>query len=163
MGITFNADEIFEMAEEIERNGAKFYREAAGNSSSKETKKMFLDMALMEDGHLKTFQLMRKELAEAEKLTTTFDPDNQAALYLQAMADSHGTEGRKKQTQKLTGDESVNEILKIALEAEINSVVFYTGLKELVSARAGKNKIEDIIKEEIAHIGTIKSKMANLT
>ena len=120
-------------------------------------------MALMEDGHLKTFQLMRKELAEAEKLTTTFDPDNQAALYLQAMADSHGTEGRKKQTQKLTGDESVNEILKIALEAEINSVVFYTGLKELVSARAGKNKIEDIIKEEIAHIGTIKSKMANLT
>jgi hypothetical protein len=28
MSITFNVDEIFEMAEEIERNGAKFYREA---------------------------------------------------------------------------------------------------------------------------------------
>ena len=26
MAITFNANEIFEMAEEIERNGAKFYR-----------------------------------------------------------------------------------------------------------------------------------------
>ncbi|MHC4756037.1 MAG: ferritin family protein, partial [Planctomycetota bacterium] len=101
MGITFNADEIFEMAEEIERNGAKFYREAAGNSSSEETKKLFLDMAVMEDGHLKTFQLMRKQLTEAEKQATTFDPDNQAALYLQAMADSRGTEGKKSLTQKL--------------------------------------------------------------
>ena len=27
--ITFNPDEIFEMAEQIERNGAKFYRKAA--------------------------------------------------------------------------------------------------------------------------------------
>ena len=29
MPITFNADEIFEMAEEMERNGAWFYRRAA--------------------------------------------------------------------------------------------------------------------------------------
>ena len=26
MGIDFNADEVFEIAEQIERNGAKFYR-----------------------------------------------------------------------------------------------------------------------------------------
>ena len=29
MGWDFNADEIFEMAEQIERNGAKYYRNAA--------------------------------------------------------------------------------------------------------------------------------------
>ncbi|GAI05715.1 unnamed protein product [marine sediment metagenome] len=39
MGTTFNADEIFEMAEEIERNGAMFYREAAANTSDNETKR----------------------------------------------------------------------------------------------------------------------------
>ena len=33
MGITFNANEVFEMAEEIERNGAKFYRQAAEKAS----------------------------------------------------------------------------------------------------------------------------------
>ena len=42
MAITFNAFEIFEMAEEIERNGAEFYREAAGRSSDEETKKVLL-------------------------------------------------------------------------------------------------------------------------
>ena len=59
MGITFNADEIFEMAEEIERNGAKFYREAAQKAADKQVKQMLLDMAAMEDGHLVTFQQMR--------------------------------------------------------------------------------------------------------
>ena len=29
MGIDFNADEVFEIAEQIERNGAKFYRNVA--------------------------------------------------------------------------------------------------------------------------------------
>ena len=33
MPITFNANEIFEMAEEMERNGARFYRKAAENAS----------------------------------------------------------------------------------------------------------------------------------
>ncbi len=47
MSITFNADEIIEMAEEIERNGAKFYREAAKNASAKKTKHMLLDMSAM--------------------------------------------------------------------------------------------------------------------
>ena len=52
MSITFNADEIFEMAEQIERNGAKFYREAAENASDADVKEMLLSMAAMEDGHV---------------------------------------------------------------------------------------------------------------
>ncbi|MHC5076741.1 MAG: ferritin family protein, partial [Planctomycetota bacterium] len=59
MPITFNADEIFEMAIEIEQNGAKFYREAAQNAAEEDTKKMLLEMAAMEDGHIKTFEAMR--------------------------------------------------------------------------------------------------------
>ena len=45
MSITFNADEVFEMAEQIERNGAKFYREAATKTSDRQTKDMFLRLA----------------------------------------------------------------------------------------------------------------------
>ena len=67
MGITFNADEIFEMAEQIERNGAKFYREAAEKSSDADIKKMLQDLAAMEDGHQLTFSQMRKELSPDEK------------------------------------------------------------------------------------------------
>ncbi|MFA5239899.1 MAG: ferritin family protein [Phycisphaerae bacterium] len=159
MSITFNADEIFEMAEKIEKDGAWFYRQAAKVAVDKEIKQMFLDLASMEDRHLATFQEMRKQLSAGEKEESVFDPDNEAAMYLQTMAKGHGWEGKKSLTESLTGKESIGEILNIAIEAENNSVVFYTGLKELVPSRAGRDKIEAIIKEELGHIAILTQKI----
>lgn len=162
MSITFNADEIFEMAENIERDGAKFYRLAAKNAAEEKTKQMFLNLASMEDKHLATFQEMRKELGAMEKEETVFDPNDEAAMYLQTMAKGHGWEGKKSLTESLTGNEKIEDILKIALEAENNSVVFYSGLKELVPARAGRDKVGAIIKEELGHIAILNEQLALL-
>ena len=162
MGISFNADEAFEMAEEIERNGAKFYRQAAERASNSEQKKMLVDMAVMEDGHLRVFELMRKELSELEKEVTIFDPDNEAVLYLQAMADAKGSEGRVSVGQELTGSESMREVLQIAVNSEKESVLFYVGLKSVVPPEGGRDKIEKIIVEEMSHITTLLEKLKNV-
>jgi rubrerythrin len=161
MPIDFSVDEVFEMAEQIERNGAKFYREAAQKTSDKAIQKMFVDLAAMEDGHLRIFQEMRKQLAAGEKEPMVFDPDNEASLYLQSMADSHGIEGRKNLMTKLTGKETTREIFEIAINAERNSIVFYTVLKGLVSA-AGKDKVEAIITEEVGHLAVLKLQLIKL-
>lgn len=163
MSVTFNADEVFEMAEQIERNGAKFYREAAAKTGSQEMKDLFLNMASMEDGHLQTFQAMRQELAEQEKGATAFDPYNEATLYLQTMADGKGTEGMKSPTEKLTGNESAQDLLEIAISAEKNSVLFYVGLKDLVTAKAGREKIETIIREEVKHVADLRRQLTALS
>lgn len=155
MSISFSADEILEMAETIERNGAKFYRKAATMASDEQVKGRLLGMADMEDGHLDTFKRIREQLSDKEKRPTTFDPDNQAALYLQAMAAAHGSEGKVTPTQELTGQESLDEIIEIALNAEKESVVFYTGLKELVPAHAGRDIVDEVISEELSHITTL--------
>jgi rubrerythrin len=162
MGITFNADEIFEMAENIERDAAEFYRRAAKGAGDKKTKQMLLELSTMEEKHLATFREMRKELGAGEREETVFDPDNEAAMYLQTMASGHGWEGKKSLTESLTGKEKIEDILKIALEAERNSVVFYSGLKELVPARAGKDKVEAIIREELGHIAILNEQLALL-
>jgi rubrerythrin len=162
MSITFNADEIFEMAESIERDAARFYRQAVKIAADKKTKQMFLDLAKMEDKHLATFQEMRKELGAGEREETVFDPDNEAAMYLQTMAKGHGWEGKRNLTENLTGNEKIEDILKIALETEHNSVVFYSGLKELVPPRAGRDKVEAIIKEELGHIAVLNQQLALL-
>ncbi len=159
MGITFNADEIFEMAEEMERNGAKFYRKAAQNTSDGQTKQMLLDMADMEDKHLQTFKEMRGQLSGQETGETVFDPDNEAAMYLRVMADSHGYEGKKSPDEELTGNETAKEILEIALNSEKESVVFYSGLKSLVPPKAGRDKVKAIILEELVHITTLLNKL----
>jgi len=162
MAITFNADEIFEMAEEIERNGAMFYRKAAENTSDEQTKRMLLDMAVMEDGHLETFEKMRKELSGQEKGWSTFDPDNQSALYLQEMADARGYEGKVTPEKELTGKETIKEILEIAVNSENESVVFYLTLKDLVPVKAGRDKVEAVIMEELSHITSLLKKLRAL-
>lgn len=162
MTIAFNADEIFEMAEEIERNGARFYREAAQKTTDKTISTMLLDLGAMEEGHEKTFSQMRKELTASEKEPTTYDPDNQVAQYLRTMADFHGTEGKASPTEKLTGRESMEEVLKIALQAEKNSIAFYVGIKDLVPGKSAKDKVHAIIIEEMAHVSTLGAKLQTL-
>jgi rubrerythrin len=154
MAISFNLDEIFEMAEEIERNGASFYREAAKKVSDKKTQSMFVALAGMEDGHLKIFQEMRKQLDESDKEPTNFDPDNESAFYLQAMADSHGVEGKKDRTTKFTGQETIKEVFETAVNAEKSSIVFYAGLKDFVPVSA-KEQIDAIISEEFNHLSIL--------
>ncbi len=162
MSITFNADEVFEMAEQIERNAGKFYREAATKTPERPMKEMFLRLAGMEDDHLRTFQQMRKSLSDQEKGGTTFDPEGEASLYLQALADDRGFEGMRGRNVKLTGRESTRELLEIAIGAEKNSILFYVGLKSLVPDEAGKDKIEAIIREEVSHAADLRRQLAAL-
>ena len=55
MGFSFNADEMFEMAERIERNGAKFYRTAAAAVSEASVRGRLAELAAWEDEHEKAF------------------------------------------------------------------------------------------------------------
>ncbi|MFA5423663.1 MAG: ferritin family protein [Phycisphaerae bacterium] len=152
MSISFNADEVFEMAEEIERQAVKFYSEAAQKATSDDMKRFFIQMSGMEAKHVKIFADMREHLTDEERAETTYDPDNEAAQYLQTMADAKGWEGRVTPTQKFTGKESMKEVIEIALNAEKESVVFYYGIKSLVPEKAGRDKLEQIIMEELSHI-----------
>ncbi len=58
MTVGFTAFEIFEIAEQIERNGAKFYRQAADMTSDKSMSHFFCQLAEMEDNHEKTFEFL---------------------------------------------------------------------------------------------------------
>ncbi|MHC4560391.1 MAG: ferritin family protein [Planctomycetota bacterium] len=161
MVITFTADDIFEIAEEIEKNAVEFYSEAAERSTDEDTKKLLLEMATNEDEHLKTFRQMRKELRVEEEIAT-FDPDRRSAAYLQTMADARTWEGRINPTQELSGNETTRQILDIALDAEKEMVVFYFGLKNLVSTQTGREKVEEIIIEELEHISALLKKLKSL-
>jgi rubrerythrin len=162
MSITFNADEIFEMDEQIERSAAAFYREAAAKTSDRQMNDMFLNLAAMEDRHLRTFQEMHKGLSDQEKGRMTFDPDNEAVLYLQALADSKGFEGMRSPGQKLTGRESPRELLEIGISAEKNSVLYYVGLQDLVATETERARVETIIREEMRHLADLRGYLRKL-
>ena len=58
--------------------------------------------------------------------------------------------------------ETPKEILDIAVNSENESVVFYLTLKDLVPAKAGRDKVEAIIMEELSHITTLLKKLRSL-
>ena len=64
--------------------------------------------------------------------------------------------------EKLTGSETIKDILEIALNSEKESVVFYFGLKGLVPVKAGRDKVEAIIMEELNHITTLLTRLTAL-
>jgi rubrerythrin len=51
-------------------------------------------------------------------------------------------------------------ILKSAITAEKDSIVFYLGMKEAVAESLGKGRIDHIIKEEMGHIKLLSGKLA---
>ncbi|HNT34582.1 MAG TPA: ferritin family protein [bacterium] len=162
MAIQFNADEIFEIAEQIERNGAKFYRRAAKGFDSSETLQLLGDLAIMEDQHEQTFSMMRKQLGSGDRSEMTFDPYGEAALYLKAMADGYVFNVREDPSNRLTGEETLQNILTTAIGLEKDSIVFYLGIKELVPAGLGRDKIDGIIKQEMGHVTILTKHLAAL-
>ncbi|MFA6186538.1 MAG: ferritin family protein [Phycisphaerae bacterium] len=152
MSVSFTAFEIFEIAEQIERNAAKFYRKAAEKTADKAMRHFFGQLAEMEDNHEKAFAEMRKNLVDDARDTMAFDPGNEMAYYLKAMATNAGWEGKVLPGIELAGSETPKQILAAAIGAERASIDYYLGLKTFVPSQAGKDKVEKIIKEEMKHV-----------
>ncbi len=152
----FNADDIFQIAEQLERNGAAFYRKASESVENEEAKQFLLKLAAMEDDHEKTFQQMRQELTAGEKQATVFDPEGESMAYLKALADT------RVFFEKEIDTSSMEAILKDAIVAEKDSIVFYLGMKEAVPEAKGKGRLDDIIKEEMAHIRLLSGELSRL-
>ena len=152
----FNADDIFEIAEQLERNGAIFYRRAAEAAADKDARDLLLKLAAMEDDHEKTFAKMRKELSTSEKVSTVFDPEGEAVKYLRALADT------RVFFEKAIDMSSLEAVLKDAITAEKDSIVFYLGMREAVPENLGRKRLDHVIQEEMGHIRLLSKSLVAL-
>ncbi|MFN4190784.1 MAG: ferritin-like domain-containing protein [Pseudothermotoga sp.] len=149
----FNIDEVFEIAEQIERNGSTFYTKAAEKFPEYSKKAIFMKLADMEKEHEKRFHNMRMEVAKKEREISQFlDPTGEAAKYLQAIANSKVFDLRTDPTIKFKDIRSVSELLRVAIDVEKDSIIFYLGIKESIPEGLGRDKIDLIVKEEMGHV-----------
>lgn len=161
MVLEYNADEIFEIAEHIERNGAKFYRDAAEVVKEPSTNQLLLSLAAWEEQHERLFASMREEFSREDKEMALSDPDEQATLYLRAAADTHVFNVRNL-SGILQGNETPEEVLNIALGFEKDSIVFFLAMKELVPESLGADKVDAILHEEMQHATTLTKQLNDL-
>ena len=152
MSVNFNAEEIYRMAEQIERNGIRFYQTAAEQTDEESRRKVLLNLAEMEADHERTFAAMRQELSPSEKSPTAADPDDEGLLYLQAAAEGKVFDFNADPAAEIHADSSQEQILRQAIRLEHDSIAFYTGMKEMMQSAADRQKVDHIIREEVGHV-----------
>ncbi|GAF98598.1 unnamed protein product, partial [marine sediment metagenome] len=118
-------------ASSIQRLAKKWRPNWGGTCGADEqARDKLLELAEMEDCHEQTFAQVREALRVEESQSSTFDPEGGPV--------------------DLICDKPIGELLRIAIELEKESIVFYLGLRDLVPAKLGKDKVERILKEEMS-------------
>ena len=163
MAKRFNAEEIFEMAEQIEANGYRFYLTAAQKVKDESLSAMFSRLGQMELDHEETFHEMRTHLEEEGVPRSAFDPDMQAPAYLQALADAQIFNVHRDMSGAIEKVKSPLDLLKMAIRAEKDSVVFYAGIRALVPEDLGRDKIDWLIEQELSHIADLRTQFRTFT
>jgi len=154
----FNASEVFEIAEQIERNGQAFYRKAVSIITDNEICEFLESLAAMEDTHEVLFNKLKKEVAGIPESDFP-DMDDQLSQYLQSYADGKVFKSSESPDTKINQDTTIDEIFDIAIDFERTSVIFFSLVKEMVPADLGREKIDILIKEEIKHIAVLNNRL----
>lgn len=163
MPIVYNAEEIYEIGIEIEKNGKAFYEAAAEKAEDPDIKIFLNDLAVWEDQHITLFEILRSELTDKISAENAFDPDNEAHRYMKAAAESHIFIKDLNIGEIVAGCNTPADILNVAVRFEKDSVVLYNTMITLVPESLGKEKIEKLINEELKHVAMLHQKLEELS
>lgn len=155
----FNIDEIFHIAEQIERNGALFYSKAAVTYNDQKLKMLLEELAAMELQHEQVFKKLHADI-KFHQASSIFDVDESATAYVQALASDYVFPADQNPTDFIKKDTHPTEVLQFAIGLEKDSIVFYYGLKSMLVNPADVHQVEAIIKQEFGHINQL-SQMAS--
>jgi rubrerythrin len=156
------ADELFGIGVEIEKNGSRFYTAAASNAAGSSIKQLLNELAAWEKKHIEIFTALRKKLPPQARNENLYDPSDEIALYLKATADSHVFIKNSNMETLAAGCKTAADILNMALAFEKDSVVFYASVREAVAEGAGRAEVEQLIHEELTHIGFITRELQKI-
>jgi len=147
--------EILDIAQTIESNGADFYRKAAVLHPKIKETAILLKLAEMEEEHKQTFAMMQAELFAGRFEKADQDFINNIGAYLKAVTDSQSLEGSAYATYLFSGKETIQDIIRLGIELEKQTILFYIGLADIMKKESDKKVMKKIIKEERDHIITL--------
>lgn len=162
MNFSLNADELFKIGVEIEKNGRAFYDAAAKAVFDPHARKLFAELSEWEIKHVELFENLRKNLPADARGGDYFDPASETGSYIKDAADNHIFARDVDPAALGAACKTAVEALDIALTFEKDSVVFYTAMKKLIPPHLGQASIDAIIEEEIRHVAILNGEKAKL-
>lgn len=143
---TFSANEIVQLALQIERDGRAFYEEAERLAKQAEAKELFRNLAAEEAAHADSF----RQIAEAQEVSSAEYQDEEAYAYMHALIDGRIFASPKEAFgQALKGDHAA--LLRHAIGAEKETILFFQALRDVVREQDCA-LVDHIIAEEKYHV-----------
>ncbi len=160
MILGFNADEIFGIAIDIEKNGIQFYEQARAAAIRDSVKEIFAELKAQEEQHLRELEQMRAELPESAKRPTDYDPaddvyrkrEEEVEQYIRDTADMNVFRKPEHVEQYISEMDRVEDALRLAIQFEKDSITFYLILKDLTEEDKGKAFVDGILAGEKEHL-----------
>ncbi|NVM24981.1 MAG: ferritin family protein [Desulfobacterales bacterium] len=148
----FNADEVFQIAIDIEKNGKRFYEKAMDLVDNPDVKALLSSLAQDEVEHLKTFTELKAQLSRAATENTVWDPEHEMNRYLQMMADMHVFRSDLDVGEGLSRVKSLEDALNLGIQFEKDSIIFFLAMQDATEEKRGREFIGQLVDEEKKHL-----------
>ncbi len=148
----FNANEIFQIAINIEENGKRFYEKAMELIYDKDAKTLLASLAKEELEHLKKFTELKEQLPKEAVAGTVWDPENDMNNYLHMVADMNVFRSDFNLEDELSQVKSAEDALRFGIQFEKDSIIFFLTIQDATDEAKGRDLIGQLIEEEKGHL-----------
>lgn len=152
----FNVAEAIKMAMDLEKNGRKFYTEAAEKAETESGKKIFKMLAHEEVLHLATFQKMLDQMgniSDWRELVKEYPQARQVPVF--------GEKAPASQVAKARSDEV--EALRIAMKNEKEAIAYFDKIAHLAKDEPTQKVFEFVKQQEEYHYDLLQAELDNIT
>ncbi len=160
MSNTYNILEVSQMAINIEKAGHEYYLEAAKKAEGAKAKEIFLHLAGEEKKHIELFTNLYEILSEIVKFDGNYLFDEAVSAYLNYFVNE--SVFKNKELGKVTNLDNSKEVLFEGINAEKNSILFYSEMLKGPNTAETANVIDIIIDEEKKHLVQLTDMMKEL-
>ena len=152
MGSTDQAETIFSLALQIERDLAEFYKVATQSVQNDQVLRVCIRLSEMEAEHVDNFLKMRSDLISS---IGRLDEIGKASPYLSAVLGGKIKPFSVPFHRRISTGEREEEIIQLAIDIERETILFYLSLLPLVTNESANHIIHQIIQEEMGHIAIL--------
>lgn len=148
----FNATEVFRIALEIKDRCMAYYEKAQGVIQDSEVRELFETLVREEREHKAKIESLKAKVPPDGWAPPVSDPEEELDLYIKMMADQHVLNPARDLDARLAEVKTTQDALKLALQFEKDSVIFFLGMQEATCEGKDRDLLGILIKEEQDHV-----------
>lgn len=141
----FSLKDIIDIAVQIEQNGERIYRSAAGKIEDPSLRSLLQLLADEEIKHMEWFEALKENIAD------TGEHPEQEKFGRALLQNAVGTHSLALEDADFSSMEQVQDLINLVMEFENDTVLFYKMLQPLIEDQETLEKLHAIIQEEENH------------